>query len=435
MGTAARALTRLAFAFVAFAGVALPARAVPSFARQTKLDCMSCHVSWPELTPLGRQFQLNGFTLGEKLKLPLAEMAQLSWTSTASTRAPTTGNFAHDEDPMVQQLSLFYAGKIAEHAGIFSQATYDGVANRSTIDNVDIRYANQLKIEPGWLQYGLTLHNSPMVQDPYNTGAAWSFPFASSSVAVTPNAAPAIEGLGQQVAGMGAYAMFRNTVYGEFTLYRTANHFFSPLRAGVDRSDAAALKNYNPYWRLALQHEWLGGRQSAMIGTYGLLLERFPDNTFLAGPTDRFRDIGFDAQYQYITARHRLTGQLNFIKEQQSWNPQSESNRNDRLTAFRGKLTYYYRQQYGVNLGWFSVHGSADPGLYDTGAPVFGSSGGSPDSSGYILELDYLPRRDVRLVLQYTGYRKFNGARHDYDGFGRDATDNNTLYLLAWLMF
>jgi hypothetical protein len=38
-------------------------------------------------------------------------------------------------------------------------------------------------------------------------------------------------------------------------------------------------------------------------------------------------------------------------------------------------------------------------------------------------------------MLQYTGYRKFNGVRRNYDGFGRDATDNNTLYLLAWLMF
>jgi hypothetical protein len=49
--------------------------------------------------------------------------------------------------------------------------------------------------------YGFTLHNNPMVQDIYNTGPTWGFPFASSTVAIAPAAATAIEGLGQQVAG------------------------------------------------------------------------------------------------------------------------------------------------------------------------------------------------------------------------------------------
>jgi hypothetical protein len=32
-------------------------------------------------------------------------------------------------------------------------------------------------------------------------------------------------------------------------------------------------------------------------------------------------------------------------------------------------------------------------------------------------------------------YSKFNGASNNYDGFGRNASDNNTFYLLGWLMF
>ena len=64
-----------------------------------------------------------------------------------------------------------------------------------------------------------------------------------------------------------------------------------------------------------------------------------------------------------------------------------------------------------------------------------GSANGSPNTSGYIVELDWLPRRDIRLALQYTGYRTFNGASTNYDGFGRNARDNDTLYLLGWLMF
>jgi hypothetical protein len=37
--------------------------------------------------------------------------------------------------------------------------------------------------------------------------------------------------------------------------------------------------------------------------------------------------------------------------------------------------------------------------------------------------------------MQYTGYHKFNGTGTDYDGTGRNAKDNNTLYLLGWFAF
>jgi len=42
---------------------ARPASAVPSFARQTGYTCSQCHTTPPELTPLGRQFKLNGYTI------------------------------------------------------------------------------------------------------------------------------------------------------------------------------------------------------------------------------------------------------------------------------------------------------------------------------------------------------------------------------------
>ncbi|HTT67992.1 MAG TPA: hypothetical protein VMF70_08190, partial [Gemmatimonadales bacterium] len=42
---------------------AVPAAAIPSFARQTKLPCSACHTQFPELTEFGRVFKLNGYTL------------------------------------------------------------------------------------------------------------------------------------------------------------------------------------------------------------------------------------------------------------------------------------------------------------------------------------------------------------------------------------
>jgi hypothetical protein len=43
------------------------------------------------------------------------------------------------------------------------------------------------------------------------------------------------------------------------------------------------------------------------------------------------------------------------------------------------------------------------------------------------------PFANVRVGLQYTVYTKYDGASTNYDGTGRNASDNNTLYLFAWL--
>jgi hypothetical protein len=425
-----------AIAAILLACCMLPARAVPSFARQTGLDCFTCHVSWPELTPTGRQFKLNGYTLGPRLAFPVAGMLQLSHSATHTGGVDFKQNFPEDRETVLQQASLFFNGKLSEHVGIFSQLTYDGLEHHTSIDNVDLRYANHADVAGHGLLYGFTLHNNPQVQDVYNTVSAWGFPFASSPAANMPAAAPLIENLGQQVAGMGAYALWRNTVYAELTTYRTSNHLFSPLRLGVERDTAASLDGYNPYWRVALQHDWDRGTYSAMIGTFGLVADVFPDNKLLTGPTDRFRDVGVDAQYQYITDRHRITAQVNYVRERVTWNPGAPtSNRTDELHALRAKATYYFDRWFGINVARFRVDGTADPGLYATGDAVTGSSTGSPDSDGYILELNYLPRRDIRLTLQFTRYGKFNGAKRDYDGFGRNASDNDTVYLLGWFMF
>ena len=432
------------------------AQAVPSFARQTGQECGNCHLSWLELNSVGRAFKLGGYTLmkatneerpwlptrndGPPPKLPLAAMLQLSATDTKSTAGADASNFPRNDSAVLQQLSLFYAGRISEHVGAFTQWTYDGVAHHSSIDNVDLRYADHLKLGATDLAYGLTVNNNPTVSDIYNTTPAWGFPFASSSVAVAPNAAALIDGgLGQQVAGLGTYVLWNEILYAEVAAYRTADRAFSIFRAGTDKTSDAVLDGTAPYWRLALQDVWGEGAHSAMIGTYGINARKFPNSLNPGGPTDRFRDVGIDAQYQYITDRHRFSTQLNWIKETQdldaTFGAGAASNPSDRLRTFKGKVTYYYDQQYGATLAYFRTTGDKDDTLYNTGQPVTGSATGSPKTSGYIAELDWLPRRDVRLLLQYTAYRDFNGSPTNYDGFGRNAKDNNTLFLMGWIMF
>ena len=41
----------------------MPCHAVPSYARQTGMACAACHTVFPELTPFGREFKLNGYVL------------------------------------------------------------------------------------------------------------------------------------------------------------------------------------------------------------------------------------------------------------------------------------------------------------------------------------------------------------------------------------
>jgi hypothetical protein len=411
------------------------AHAVPSFARQTGLDCTSCHLSFPELTPTGRLFKLSGYTLGDRRLLPVAGMLQISRTSTASVDATQQDQFPKDRQVVLQQASLFVAGKITDGLGLFSQWTYDGVAHRGAIDNVDLRFARRLDGDGDGMIYGVTLNNNPGVQDVYNTSAAWRFPYASSSVAIVPNAGVAVEGLGQQVAGLGGYVLWHRLVYAEVSTYRTADKVYSTLRAATDKTRDVALRGGNPYWRVALQHEWDSGAQTAEIGAYGFSVHQFPDNMNPNGPTDDFRDIAIDTQYQYVTDRHRWSAQLNVTREHQSWNATPQSNPGDRLTALNVKGTYYFQKKYGLNLAHFATRGDTDATLYDTGSPITGSALGSPNSAGYVVELNYLPLRDTRIAVQYTAYTKFNGASSNYDGLGRNARDNNTLYLLGWLMF
>src|SRR6202050_3139973 len=50
-------------AFAALCAMVSPGWAVPSFARQTGMACAACHTVFPELTPFGREFKLNGYVL------------------------------------------------------------------------------------------------------------------------------------------------------------------------------------------------------------------------------------------------------------------------------------------------------------------------------------------------------------------------------------
>jgi hypothetical protein len=255
------------------------ADAVRAYARQTGQECIACHVSFPELTPYGRYFKLTGYTIGQTAisseganYLPLAAKAQASVTSTRKNHEtdPDTGEAVavtqRNNSLVFSGASLFLASKVNDNIGGFIQWTYDNLAasadgtlgGHSGIDNTDLRvvgrYSAPGAAEPD-LIYGATLHNNPTVQDVWNSTPAFGFPFTTAPLANTPAAATQIDGgLAQQVAGLGGYVWWKKALYGEVSFYRTADGAFSILRQGQDihtDGGVAALKGYNPYWRLA----------------------------------------------------------------------------------------------------------------------------------------------------------------------------------------
>src|SRR6202162_5971112 len=104
------------------------ASAIPSYARQTGFPCKSCHYMPPELTPLGRTFKLNGYTMAGKPTVtspgkgntsglsilesfPLSVLFDTAFTSTKShVPGSQNGSFQFPEDA-----SIFLAGAWATH--------------------------------------------------------------------------------------------------------------------------------------------------------------------------------------------------------------------------------------------------------------------------------------------------------------------------------
>jgi hypothetical protein len=427
------------------------AHAVPSFARQTSMSCTACHTAWPQLTPFGRAFKMDGYTFSTESPSgrwhpPLAAMFQASYSSLAKNNGVLTNGIAPfdnaedsptDKTNLPQQAAIYYGGKIIDHLGAYIQITYSGTANDVHTDNTDVRCARTFAVGEHHLTVGTTVNNAPTVEDVWNTTPVFGFPFASSSVTPGPTAAPLIVTLAQEVGGAGVYASFANWVYGAVSVYRTTNDGITrPLGAGIvpgTVTDGAV-----PYWRAAVFHTW--NKHSFELGTYGLTADVYPGGGD-SGPINSFTDYAFDGQYQFISNPHSFTLRTTLTHEDQDWdasyNLGGTSNKSDTLKALNINASYFYSNEWGMlggSAGYFSTTGDSDPLLYSPD-PINGSRNGSPDSRGWILEADWIFKEKHKLAVQYTIYDKFNGARHNYDGFGRNASDNNTLYLLVRLMF
>lgn len=438
----------LALAVTGVTAFAPAAQAVPSFSRQTGLACAACHTIYPALTPFGRQFKLNGYTMtglaqvaakqgyqapGMSLnrEMPVAAIAQAGVTD-LERAAPDQQN---PTSAFPQSLSLFLAGAATEHIGTFIELAYDQDSGKVGIDMADIRYADHVNWGGADTVYGVTVNNAPTLEDLWNGTPAWAYPFVTSASAPTPAAGPFIASMNVMgnALGLGGYVKGGDW-YGDVSLYRSA-------RQGVEVGALdMSISGTAPYLRLAWSRDTAA--HSVEFGLFGMRADFRPMG--MSPLTDRYTDLGVDGQYQYF-----MPGGVNilelrgsYIREKTDWRATATSNPSDTTRFLAVNGSWIYARRYGVTLGYFQIAGDADcllyngnPGCAGATAPLSASRTGSPNSRGYLVEFDYLPWQNFKLALQYTLYDKFNGATSNYDGNGRSAANNNTLYVNALLAF
>ena len=479
------------FICVAAAACSTGALALPSFARQTGQNCVACHAGgqFPELTPYGRFFKMTGYTIGTRV-VPLSAMAVLSSAKVRDTSKSddATADFQKNGAPIFASGSLFLAGKVTDNIGVFVQNTYDNYSSQSVgpngepgpwkghsqADNMDFRYADHFSNGERDLIVGLSVNNNPSVSDPWNSAPAW--------MQYVPGATPTSHqfvdgpypryGAGGNIAGASVYAYLNNKVYAEVGLYRTANRVLSLMSTGIPGERKTRLGGTNPYWRFAYTHEWRA--HNLMLGTSGMVAHVFDGGSALSDPNNlaRIKNTGVDAQYQYLLDPHTVTVQAAFMRQVTAYSGNTiagaassyfladgvtavaAASPSDTTNTFRAKASYVYQAKYGGSVSYFNVRGTTNTlnqtsgfdstGLISTNDPngtgvtstrVSGNLAGNPATNGFTLEGFWTPVQYIRIGAQYTSYNKFNGASDNYDGFGRNARDNNTFRLYLWAAY
>jgi hypothetical protein len=424
------------------------AEAVPSYARQTGLACSGCHYTPPELNPAGRRFKLLGYVdkaddnkvlkaePGKKraaldllASLPLSAMLETSFTSTKSP-VPATQNGSVE---FPQDVSLFISGAWTTHVGSFLQMTYNTQDDHFSIDNTDVRYANTTKLGGQELVYGLNVNNNPTVEDLWNSTPAWGYSWVADDWAPTPTAAPIIASVGQDVAGFGGYGMWNNHLYLDATLYRSQHVGAAQPNPGTNFG--LNIRGLAPYWRVAWQQ--LTGKTQYEFGTYGMHMRSSPGA--VTGLEDEFTDWAVDTQIDRTLFRTDvLSFRATYIRENSNLAAMAAAGAaspgSHHLNTFKANAEYHFGNRVSGTFGWFDTSGTVDPLLYPQAA-VSGSANGDPKGSGYIANFGYWPWQNLQLSAQYTGYTRFNGGSTNYDAAGRNASSNNTVYLVARFIF
>jgi hypothetical protein len=417
------------------------AAAIPAFARQTGQPCATCHVGafGPQLKQFGRDFKLNGYVLSngddQLPHLAFGVQGSLTHSQTPQSGGMPTGfgptgpnnNFA------VDQVELFFGGRIAPEIGAFVQTTYNEVTNNVHWDDTDIRYAHGGALVGTDYVAGITVNNHPSLSDIWNSTPAWGFPYVAGQLAPGPANLTHIDNmLAQRVVGAGAYGMWNNWFYAELDGYQPIALPTLNALGIVPIAGATTYEGVLPYWRFAAQHDF--GPHYVQFGTFGFEGNANPGGDTTTGRTDQFTDLGFDANYQWTGASpaHMISAHAAYIDEHLNLGASSllvGANPKDRLSTLRTDVSYSFKDTIIPSVQFFNSWGSNDPNF-------FGTPGGTPNTSGFISEIAFVPfgKADsltffynMRFDIQYVAFTKFGGV-------SSHASDNNSWYFNLWLI-
>ena len=294
----------------------------------------------------------------------------------------------------------------------------------------------------GWVRSGsdptidqvITVNNNPTISDLWNSTPAWGFPYNTSALAPIPLAATQIDnGLGQRVLGGGAYMMWNDLVYAEVDVYRGLGYDVLNATGIVPVAGTDKTRGLTPYWRLALQQDF--GRSYVELGTYGLYDSVEPGGIDVPGAADSFTDTALDSNYQFTFNPKSVTSDIvsahaTFIHEAASLKASEAlvgAQQSHQLETFRADLSYSIGATVTPTIQYFQTNGTSD-------VAYWGTTNGSPNSSGMIAEIAYVPWgkpdswiswANVRFAVQYVNYFRFDGVSHG-------ATANNALYFSVW---
>ncbi len=435
------------------------AQAIPAFAQQTGMACVACHVGGygPQLTPLGRAFKIGGYTQGGgegwQSWVPISVMAQGTFTNTHSPfpADQVPQHYNSNNNFSLDQVSGFIGGHVGPYTGGLIQITWSDVDNTAHLDNTDVRPFTTTFDLGKELRVGTTVNNAPTVQDPYNTTFAWGYPYIVSGIAPTPTANVVLaSGFGQSALGYTAYAWWDNRLYLEAGAYTTLSNW-ALARVG-NGFGIGSTTSPAPYVRAAYEWDW--GNFAAHAGTIFLHADVNPASATYATTNefgaDHYTDIAFDGSFEYYgESGHTVVLQGIYTHEVQNLKATASAQglgygSKYSLDQLRANIQYWYKNTYGATFGWQYTWGPWNPVLYQPGE-LYGSFNSKPNSNAFILEADWVPFgkeeswgrpwANLKLGIQYTIYTQFNGGTSNYDGFGRNATGNNTLMLFAWLIF
>jgi hypothetical protein len=414
-----------------------PALAVPAFAVQTSQPCATCHIGafGPHLTPQGRDFKLHGYvgSDGKDHGLPLALVTQISFTHTAVPRpAGAAPGFKPNDNVALDQVALYYAGRITPEIGGFIELKYDGIKQQPQVDNIDVRRVHEGQLFGQDTVWGITVNNAPTVQDAWNSTPVWGFPFTRSPLAPTPTAAPLADGaLNQRVVGAGTYMLWNDLLYVEGDVYKGLDSTALRATGQVPIDDSDHTTTFMPYGRLAVIKDWQ--KHHLEVGAFALSASVVPGGNQTFGLPTRKTDVAIDATYQYITdpakvVSDRLSAHAIYIHEMASMDAGpaqalTGASPDHLLDTMRVDVSYSFGATITPSIQYFRTAGTSDINYW-------GTPNGSPNSDGVIFEIGYVPwgkpdslfpNLNLRLSAQYVSYFSFDGSTND-------AASNNNFY-------